>query len=133
MDRKIFVIQGVLQIFIGISAVFGGLSLVIDPTGEFLNMPLVLLAGTPFKDFLIPGLILLAVNGIGNVIGSFETFRRKRYAGQLGLALGIVMIIWIAVQVAMIGFASWLQPFYLLLGILEAGLGFVIYKVGNMK
>lgn len=30
----------------------------------------------------------------------------------------MLMIIWIAVQVAMIGLVNWLQPFYFVLGVL---------------
>jgi hypothetical protein len=132
MSRKISIIQGILQMLIGISAVFGGLSLVMEPTGEILSMPLDLLVGSPFNNFFIPGLILLVVNGLGNMYGSIITFQRKSYSGHLGIALGLIMVIWIAVQVAMVGLVNWLQPFYLVLGVLETGLGSIIYK-GSVK
>ena len=54
---------GILQLFIGLGAVAGGLGLVLEPDGSNLGMPLSMLEHSPFSDFLIPGLVLLLVNG----------------------------------------------------------------------
>jgi hypothetical protein len=57
--------------FLGLSATFGGIVLVVNPTGGLLGMPISLLRFSPFDDFLIPGLILGIVFGIVFGIGSF--------------------------------------------------------------
>lgn len=44
--------------------------LVRDPSGSALRLPASLLEGSPFPNFLIPGMFLLAVNGIGSMIGA---------------------------------------------------------------
>ena len=81
------------------------------------------LAATPFSDFLVPGLVLLSVNGLGSLLGSFLTFTQRRFAAKAAVALGIFLIAWIVLQVYWIGLVHWLQPLYLGFGILETALG----------
>jgi hypothetical protein len=73
---------GILQVLIGIGAVPAGISMIHDPSGRGLAMPLEILANTPFSNFLIPGLFLLVVNGIGSLLAGIASFRRHRLAGQ---------------------------------------------------
>ena len=54
-----------LLFFQGVSATPAGLMLVSDPTGETMQMPVTWLAGTIFPNYLIPGLILTIVLGLG--------------------------------------------------------------------
>ncbi len=53
-----------LHLLLGLGAVFGGIMLVIDPSGELIKMPITLLENSPFNSFLIPGIILLVVLGV---------------------------------------------------------------------
>lgn len=53
-----------LMLFQGISGLYGGIALVIDPTGELLQMPISMLENSPFNNFLVPGVILLTMLGI---------------------------------------------------------------------
>lgn len=45
-----------------------------DPTGGGMGMDASVLAGSPFPDFLIPGMVLLAVNGLGSLVGALASF-----------------------------------------------------------
>ncbi|MEZ4621512.1 MAG: hypothetical protein R2867_39255 [Caldilineaceae bacterium] len=65
MKKNVFNGLGILQVFIGIGAVAGGLGLALDPSGASLGTPLELLEETPFTTFLIPGIVLFTVNGLG--------------------------------------------------------------------
>lgn len=47
-----------------VSAVGGGVALVAGPRGEVTGLPLSYLEGSPFDDYLVPGLILLLVLGV---------------------------------------------------------------------
>ena len=76
---------GMLQTFIGIGAVPAGISMIFDPSGGSLGMSLDMLTNTPFSDFLIPGIFLLAINGIGSLIGGAASFLRYRLAGELAV------------------------------------------------
>jgi hypothetical protein len=123
MKRVVYLAEGVLQSWIGIGAVICGALLIIAPDGHFLQMQTAILKNTPFRNFLIPGLILFAVNGLGNVASAVFSFRIHRIAGFGGLFFGIGLIIWLFVQVNMIGGGSLLQYSYFFLGILQLVLG----------
>ena len=50
--------------FIGITAILSGPLLIIDPSGKRIRFQEGVLAGTPFPDFLIPGIVLTFVIGL---------------------------------------------------------------------
>jgi hypothetical protein len=128
MNKRIIIIEGIIQAFIGIGAVIYGLLIIIDPSGGRANMPLELLADSPFASYLIPGVILFLVNGIGHVSSAVLSFTMNRYAGHTGILFGLALIVWIVVQVLLIGYANFLQPFYLILGIFELIFGISMYR-----
>jgi hypothetical protein len=119
---------GILQVFIGLGAVGGGLGLVLEPSGENLGIPTKLLHNSPFSDYLIPGIILLSINGIGSLVGSIISFKRKMYAGVIAMALGVFLVAWIILQVYWIESFHWLHASYLGLGLLEFVLGWALRK-----
>jgi len=127
--RTLSLSLGIFQTLIGLSAVAGGVGLVMDPTGASLGMSSDWLQGSPFPSFLIPGLFLLGVNGVGTLVGAVLSFRGHRYAGEVAALLGLVMMGWITIQVIVITSAaglSWLQPFYVVVGLVELGLGLLL-------
>lgn len=119
IKRTAYFAEGFLQSLIGIGAVFGGALLIISPDGRYLQMSIDILQNSPFRNFLIPGIILFLVIGVGNVISAALCFKMHKIAGFAGLFFGFGLIIWIFVQVNMIGGGSWLQYLYFLLGIIE--------------
>ena len=130
MNKKIalFYWTGALQLFVGIGAVASGIGFILEPDGSNLSMSLGLLKKSPFEDFLIPGIVLLSINGLGSILGSFFSFRRHLFAGKITMILGIAMVIWISAQVYWISWISWLQPVYFVLGVIEIILGFIVDK-----
>jgi len=54
----------VLLVIQGLGGLTGGLSLAIRPDGSIMKIPLSYLDGSPFSDFLIPGLVLFLVLGV---------------------------------------------------------------------
>jgi len=128
MRKRPYIWLGVLQVFIGIGAVAGGAGLALDPSGESLGMPLELLEETPFATFLIPGIVLFAVNGMGSLTGAIASFARRWYAGQAAIALGAFLIAWILAQVYWFAGFHWLHWLYLGLGIVELALGWAVRR-----
>ena len=122
MRKGLFHGLGVLQAFIGVGAVAGGLGLALDPSGKSLGIPLELLAKTPFATFLVPGIVLFIVNGVGSLVGAVASFARHRYAGWTAMALGAFLVLWIVVQVYWME-PHWLHVLYFCLGVLEVVLG----------
>ncbi len=129
MKKSIYLIAGILQFFIGFGAFISGILMMIYSDGKAIQMPLGMLKGSPFTDFLIPGLILSIVNGAGNIFSAMLSFKRHRLSGFAGIFFGSGLVIWIFVQVSMIGGGHWLQNLYFSLGFLEILLGFAIREV----
>jgi hypothetical protein len=114
---------GVLQVFIGLGAVAGGLALVLEPSGAKLRIPLEMLENSPFSTYLVPGVVLTMVNGFGSLVGAAASFMRHRYAGETAVALGVFLVVWIVLQVYWFAGVHWLHALYFGLGMLEFGLG----------
>ena len=125
---KVYIGLGALQAFIGLGALGGGFMLVIDPSGSALGVPLSFLEGSPFPDFLIPGIFLLAVNGVGSMIGAVLSFTRRRYAQAIAIVLGAILVAWIVIQIVIIRSFSWMHILYFILGVVELGIGLYIRR-----
>ena len=128
-SRFVVYFLGALQIFIGLTAIAGGFGLVSDPSGAKMNLPLEWLSNSPFTNYFVPGLVLLIVNGVGNFFAGIATFLRSRYAGDMAVALGTFLILYIIIEVWVVGLVTFLQPLYLILGITELMLGFRLRKL----
>ena len=120
---------GVLQVFIGLGAVGGGLGLVLEPSGANLGIPLEVFKNSPFSTYLVPGIVLLMVNGIGSLVGAAASFTRYWCAGEIAIALGLFLVAWIMLQVYWFAAFHWLHALYLSIGLLELVLGWLLRKV----
>lgn len=87
----------------GIGGVFGGAAFVLAPDGDLLRMPTSYLEGTPFSDFLIPGLLLLTLLGIFPLVVAVDLWRRRPWAWFGAFAVGCALVIFELVEYAMIG------------------------------
>ena len=125
-SKRLANVLGILQLFIGLGAVGGGLGLVLEPSGANLGMPLEMLNHSPFSDFLLPGIVLLIVNGLGSIAGSVLSFKLFQYAAEIALALGAFLVAWILIQVYWIHAFHWLHTLYLSLGIIELAFGWLL-------
>ncbi len=128
VKMKVYIGLGILQAFIGLGALGGGFMLVRDPSGSALELPMSLLEGSPFPDFLIPGMFLLAVNGVGSMIGAGLSFTRRRYAQEIAIVLGAILVAWIVIQIVIISSFHWLHVLYFILGVIELGIGLYIRR-----
>ena len=116
--KPISVIVLMVSVFFqALSGLGGGAFLIADPTGETLNLSLSFLFNSPFPDYLIPGIILFTVLGVYPLIVTAGLWKRK-YWGWLGsIFLGIALLIWIFVEILIIGYQSE-PPLQLIYGIL---------------
>lgn len=114
-----------LLLLLSVGALFGGGALIIDPSGELLEMPVTLLAGTPFPDYLIPGIVLFTLFGVIALLTVVGLWFRPAWqrSSRLGvdaawlaaIATGAALIIWILVQMTILRF--FLQPILLVQGL----------------
>ncbi len=112
----------VAGLVLGPAAIFGGWLLATSPDGSAMQMPLHWLQHTPFADYLVPGLILLCVFGIGSYVVVTAGLLRLKAAPYLAFGLGAGQLIWIGVQLAMI--RTWhpvMHPLLIVVGAVLAG------------
>lgn len=88
----------ILLFFLGLTAIFGSYYLITDPSGESLQMPPGILDSTPFENYLIPGILLLIVNGIPALIIAFLTLIKVKYYAYFIVIQGFVLIIWLTAE-----------------------------------
>jgi hypothetical protein len=107
-----------LEVLLGIGALGGGLVLIVAPRGEIMPLPLSALAGSPFETYLEPGLILFAVLGIGPLVAARLAWRRHPLGPFAAFVSGIALLVWVAVEIAIIGYSNEppLQAIYLVMG-----------------
>lgn len=75
-----------LEIFLGIGALFGGAQFIIAPDGHLLGITTRELAGTSFPSYLVPGIILVFLAGVGSLAWAFYL--------ALGCGITALGIVW---------------------------------------
>jgi hypothetical protein len=105
---------------LGLGALAGGIALVAKPDGSAMHFEPTLLAGSPFSDFMIPGLILGGLFGIGSFVVAGMGLARVRIAPFLAFAIGCGQMIWISVELAIIKELSVLHPAFFGVGLVIA-------------
>lgn len=115
----------VVQMFVAVTAVAGGVALVagsIDPGLAWVLAPATeYLDGSPFTSYLVPGMLLAVVLG-GLHLGAFiMVVRRHPWGHFVSAAAGFDALIWIFAQMVFIPF-SVLQAVYFVAGCAELGL-----------
>ena len=74
------------------------------------GVPLEWLEGSPFRSYFVPSLILFFVVGGSFLFAAIAVFSGSRIARVSALGASTVVLVWIVVQVSVIGYVSWLQP-----------------------
>lgn len=120
----------VIQTFIGITAIAGGLRLVSNPNG-LPDFPIEWLINSPFTNYFFPGIVLMIVIGFGYVVSGTVTFLRKGYSGSMAALLGICLILYMTIEVWFVGLRNFLQPLYFILGVIVLLLGLKMFKSAN--
>ena len=115
-----------------ISAVPAGFMLVSDPTGSKLGTPSNMLDGTPFTDFLIPGLFLFLVLGVFSILilyglikkstlraaSKLNPYQDQHWSWTFAYYLGLLLVLWINMQLFFIKSWDILHFVYSMLGVL---------------
>ena len=97
---------GILLLLIAINAFGGGYY----GMAGAKNVPIEWLRNSPFQNYFIPGLILFVVVGGSCLFAAIVVFKRLRNARNVAFVSGIIILIWLSIQIAIIGYVSWMQP-----------------------
>ena len=117
----------ILTLFIAAGAVGGAVMMCMDPTGvSWGGEPMLdlLRAKMPwpdvfFRNFIPSGFVLLAVNGLTQLLAALMLFKNHSRACWAVLVCGIILMIWIALEWWIWGFVA-LSNIYFVLGLVEA-------------
>lgn len=107
----------ILVSFVAITSLISGLLIITYPDGSVMQMSTDLLKTSPFKDFLIPGIVLTVLVGGTNLLAAFFNMKRSAYRYDWALAGGVMICGWTIVQMILINMFFWLQFVYLGVGI----------------
>jgi len=119
-----------LHIFVGVGAVVGGLGAIINPQGP-LGISVEILKNSPFSNFLIPGIILFTVIGLGNLTSAIMFLFKSKLQGYISSVFSWGLVIWIVVQCIMLNSVNFLHILFFTIGLIEATLSAIIlFKQG---
>lgn len=114
-----------LCLFTGLTAIGGGISLLAG-----VNVPpSSMLEQSPFESYLVPGLLLLLVVGMGNLAAAALEARRIAHSELAVSVAGAAVMVWIATQLVMIRTFSWLQVLYFAVGVVTFGAAVWLWRV----
>ena len=132
---KVFlkILAGILLAFNGMSALYGGLNLLVYPNGNSLQLPLDYLQHSPFENYFIPGLVLFILNGLSSLFVCVTILLdSKRYA-VLILMQGCILAGWIFVQSIITDFSSYLQLVFAITALLLIFCGALLARPDHPK
>lgn len=120
-------------LFISFAAFYGGISMLIDPTGKLLQMNQMLsyfqvlpFSDILFQNYIFSGISLIIVNGISNLIAAILIIKNKKIGIILGTIFGFTLMLWITIQFIIFPM-NYLSTTYFIFGLLQLIIGFITY------
>jgi hypothetical protein len=119
--KKVYGFLFTLHVFVGIGAMAGGFGAIINPQNP-LGMSTDFLKNSPFSDYLIPGIILFTVIGLGNIFSALMFRFHTKFQGYISSVFSWALVIWIVVQCIMINEIAFLHVLFFTIGLIQAAL-----------
>ena len=120
-------------LFVGLGAFYGGILMLVDPTGKLLGMNNLLpyfkvlpFSSILFQNYIFSGIALIIVNGISNLIASYLIIKNKKSGLILGTVFGFTLMLWITIQFIIFPL-NILSISYFIIGILQLLTGYMAY------
>jgi hypothetical protein len=127
MRTFLFLITIVLLLLNGVGALYGSFHFIIHPDGSSLHMPLSNLEHAPFKDYLIPGIVLFFANGVLSFAVLCAILVRAHSYPVLLIIQGVILFGWIVIQSIMLRTVALLHVVYGSIGLCFMALGWYFY------
>lgn len=105
-EKLIRLILGSSLMLLGINALGGGIYGMMGAEA----VPTAWLKGSFLNSYFVPALILFSCVGIPAVLASVAVFKQHSSDRKLSFSSAIITLLWILIQMAIIGYVSWLQP-----------------------
>ena len=105
-DKTIRYLLGLLHLFMAISCFDSGFY---GMSGAADLPSIALLKNSPFKDYFIPSLFLFVIVGGFSLTSALLVYKHHRNVRIFSFITGVLLIAWIAIQISIIGYQSWMQ------------------------
>jgi len=102
MRTIVKILSVILLLVNGTGAFYGGYLFISDPSGSRMQIPLSYLEHSPFNDYLIPGIVLIVVNGVFSFVALFTLIMKTRNYPWFIIAQGVLLGGWIIIQMLML-------------------------------
>ncbi|MDV4150569.1 hypothetical protein R0131_06945 [Clostridium sp. AL.422] len=123
--KKIYRLIFVLHVFVGLGAMAGGISAIMNPYSP-LGLHSDTLKYSPFSNFLIPGIILFVVIGLGNLFSAISILFKSKYQGYISSIFSWALVIWIIVQCIMLRAIAHLHVIFFVIGLIQAFFSIIV-------
>lgn len=117
-----------LNMLIGIGGVFGSFLALSTEARNRMGISTELLKNSPFATFLIPGLFLLIIIGLGNVFTGYANYRNVQSYAFYECLIGIILMSWLIIQCLLLQSVMFLHVLFFLLGIVQVLFACLIIK-----
>lgn len=95
-----------LEVFLALTAFYGGWLLVARPDGSLLQLSLDMIARTPFKNYFFPGLVLMLLVGGSAFLAAILVMVKHNYARKFVLFSSLMLGGWIVGQLFLVGLVN---------------------------
>lgn len=114
---------GTLLLLTALNALGGGMYGMLGAN----EIPRQWIEGTLFPDYFIPSAFLFVVIGGTSLFSAILVFKQLPYAKKAAFLTSMILLVWIIIQVILIGFVSFLQPVIGLVALAVLALSFVLH------
>lgn len=130
--EKIHKLQSIFLVLVGVGALFGGILAIRDPYGSLYGMSPELLKKGPFMSFLIPGMFLFVVIGLGHLV-AFMLHRKNIYFHPYASGIvGVILMVWIIIQCYILQSIIILHVLFFLIGFAECLMAAIVLIKENL-
>ncbi len=109
----------VLHVFVGVGALAEGLAAITNPDNP-MGVTVEALENSPFNNFLIPGIILFTIIGVGNIVSAITLRLDFKLQGYVSSIFSWALVIWIVVQCIMLNDIVSLHVIFFVIGLVQA-------------
>lgn len=115
-EKLIRILLGVFLLFMAFNAIGGG----IYGMAGARDIPVEWLERSSFQSYFVPSLFLFFIIGGSCLYSGIIILMKKPFARKTAFFCSALLILWIIIQVLIIGYVSWMQPAVVASGFLIA-------------
>ncbi len=99
-----------IGLFDALGGFAGGVPFLLDPSGRLLGVNVSMFPGLPVADFLLVGLWLFAISGVGACLIAYLLWIRHPWSSPLAILQAAIWFAWIVYELVLWGASSFIVP-----------------------